>query len=178
MAVGIDQSSVGVLTCCGRLGSGSFRGRGLVRRWGVLRRALGLNLLCVEDTIRAVSTFNESLRVVFERIWRRLGAPIRNLEFQALFIDLEIRASALSADAARNHKSGDAQPLGMCLIAHSLQLFHSNVVAFALLNTGKREIGHGTNDHYHGDAKTKISTGGRHGLRVVREHGVFKDESG
>src|SRR5215475_1464723 len=176
MAVGIGQSSVGVLTCCGRLRGGRFRSRCLVCRRCVFRSALSLNLLGVENTIGAVSAFDESLRVVLKRVRRRLGAAICNLKLQALFIDLEIGAGALSANASRNYEPGDSQPLSMRLVTHSLELFDGDVVAFAFLNAGKCEIRHRPNDYKNRDTKTKKSTGRRHALRVFREHGVFKEE--
>src|SRR5215468_6201705 len=172
MAVGIGQSSVGVLTCFCRLRCGHFRSRCLVRRRCVLRGALGLNLFGVEDTIRAVSAFDESLRVVLKRVRRRLSAAICNLKLQALFIDLEIGAGALSANASRNYEPGDSQPLSMRLVTHSLELFDGDVVAFAFLNAGEREIRHRANDYKNREAKTKKSAGRRHGLRVFRERGV------
>jgi len=168
MGFGIRQSSVGILTCWSRLAGCFGRGR-LVRRWCVLRRAFGLNLLGVKDAIGAVvSPYDKSLGIVLERIRRRLSASIGNLKFQALFIDLEIGACALSANATWNHKSGDAEPFRVRLVTHSLQLFNGDVVALALLNPGKREIRHRTNDHNDRDTKTDVSTGRRHLSRVFR----------
>src|SRR5947207_1068644 len=90
------------------------------------------------------------------------SAAIRNLQLQSLLIDLEISSCTLPANAAWNNQPRDAQPLGMCLVTHSLQLFDSDVVALALLNAGKREIRHRANDHDDRDAKTKVSTRRRH----------------
>ena len=176
MGFGIRQSSVGILTCCSRLAGCFGRGR-LVCRWCVLGRAFRLNLLGVKDAIGAVSPLDKSLSIVLERIRRRLGAAIRNLQLQALFIDLEIGAGALSANAAWSHNSGDAEPLSVRLVAHTLQLFNGDVVAFALLNPGKREIRHRTNDHNDRDTKTEVSTGRRHVSSVVWLYGVVKEES-
>lgn len=141
MGFGVSQSSVGILTCWRQLRSWRFGGRsGLIRRGRIFRGALCLNLLGVKNAIGAVRAFDQSLCVVLERVWRRFGTAIRNLKLQALLIDLEVGAGALTANAARNHESRHAQPLRVRLIAHALQFLNRDVVTLALLNAGKREI--------------------------------------
>src|SRR5438270_4573244 len=122
----------------------------------------------MKDAIGSVRALDQRLRIVLERIRRGLSAAICDLQLQPLLINLKIRACALPMDAARNHLSGNAQPLGMGLAAHPLQLLDGDVIALAILNPGERQVGKSSYDHSYGDAKTKISTGGGHGSSVFR----------
>ena len=142
-----------------------MRSCSILRR--ILRCALRLNLLRVKDTIAGVGAFDKSLGVVLECVRRRLGAAIRNLQLEPLLIDLEVGSGAFAVNAARHDLAGDAETLALRLAAHALQFLDRDVVALALLNTRKRQIGKRADNYSDCYSKSEISTNRRHELKSI-----------
>jgi len=116
----------------------------------------------MEDAVVPISAFRQRLRAVFEGVRRRFHAAIGDWKSQSVLIKLKICACSLTPNAAGNHSSGHSQALGMRLAAHALQFFNRYVIALALLDAGKCELGERADDHRNGDSEAKISTGAGH----------------
>src|SRR5258708_27617723 len=124
--------------------------------WGILRCALCLQSLSVEDAIVTKAAVGERLRVVLESIGRRVGSGIVHREQLILLHQHKLNVGSSALDRAGLHISRNSQALGESAIAHLVQLADRNVVALAVLHAGVREITKQQKNHNRGRAEFEI----------------------
>ena len=95
----------------GRSGSGLRR---------VLRRALGLQLLGVENAIAPEFAIGQGLRVVLKSVGWGFGPGIGNGQRQIVFLQHEIDAGSRTLDRSRHYVSSYSQTLGVRLVPHGV----------------------------------------------------------
>jgi hypothetical protein len=130
---------------------------GLLR--GVLRGALGLQLLGVEDAIASETSIGQGLGIVFEGIGRGLGAAVRNLKSLIILYQDEVNFSAVTLDRTRLHIPRDAQSLGVGGVSHTAQFLDGDVVTLTLLHPGVGQVSEREQDDYGRAAELEISAG-------------------
>src|SRR6185437_8053280 len=151
-----------------RRGSGFGRLAGMERLAGrILTRALGLKNAGMKDTVAPVRSFGQRLRVVLERVRRRLGALVDHFQKPARrgvgsvalkLVKDESDGGAVLDDGAGLDKSFDAKPAGVCLRTHAGELGDGDVVTFA---RAVARVGKPTNRTENDDCRKTDSPGGR-----------------
>ncbi len=111
----------------------------------ILARAFGLQHSRVEHAITAVRPLRQSLRIILERVRRRLGSLVRHLE-RAAFRSLERMAlelihhkrhmRAVALNRTRLHEAFHAQLALIGLVAQAAQFCDGYVIAFVGVISG------------------------------------------
>src|SRR5580692_5637980 len=83
----------------------------LLRR--ILRRALGLQLLGMEDAVASETAVGQRLRIVLEGIGRWLGAAIRDLKSLIVLDQDELDFRSVTLDRTRLNIPRNSQALGV-----------------------------------------------------------------
>src|SRR5262249_54274861 len=115
------------------------------RLGSILGRTLGLEFPGVEHAVTPEFADGQRLRVVLERVRRRLGAFVahpKNLAILSLGIHFnqhKIRIGSNLADRSWLHGAGNAQVARVSNLAHVVELLDGYVIALALLNAGPGE---------------------------------------
>ncbi len=105
----------------------------------------------MEDPVSAIGADGEGLGVVFEGVWRGLGAFVVDLEAVVIFDEDELRRGAGVLDRAGGDVAGDAKMGGVGLVAHAVELRDGDVVALVGAIPGERQVGDGAHDYEDGD---------------------------
>ena len=107
------------------------------------------------------SARRQCLRIIFERIWRRLRAFVLNLQKTAgagLFrvalelIENKIDVRAVLLNGARLNETFNPQLIVKGLFPHSTQFGDGHVIAFVRAHASEGEPADGAQNHHNGDA--------------------------
>src|ERR1700722_15467720 len=119
-------------------------------RGRVLRRALGLQRLGLENSIGTDFAIGQGLRFVFERVGRSFGACVIHRQSLVLLHQHELHVRSVTLDRTGFHVSRNPQPLRVRSRAHGMQFFDGDVITLTVLHPGIGEIAE-QHDNQHRD---------------------------
>jgi hypothetical protein len=109
-----------------------------------------------EPAVRSWPAFNQSLRIVNERIRQRIAAYITHRKRLPFPLQDEINAAGKPADSARLHGAPQAHAVRQVGTFQCLQLSYGVVVRFAFAIPQPGEECHGDNNHADTYAKFRL----------------------
>jgi hypothetical protein len=94
----------------------------------------------VKDAVAAKVAIGQRLRVIFESVGRRFRAAVVHGERLILFHQDKLHPGSVALDRSGLYVSRHPQALRVSGVAHGLQLFDGDVIAFAVLDAGIRQV--------------------------------------